>query len=150
MDDVESRIHSTFVNIASSLGYSEVNGRIISALLAENKPLSLQDLANKTGYSLSSVSIALDLLEIIGVVKKTKEFGDRRVFVRLDGDLLEGLRNALLLKLQKEIAATLEEFSKYKDTGNERTQNMVTRLEKEVLRLEEYVKKLSEVEVPKN
>jgi len=149
MEELEKRIHSTFANVASSIGYSEVHGRIISVLLAEDRAMSLQELAKRTGYSLSSISISLDLLEIIGIVKKIREFGDRKLYVRVDGDLLEGLRNAMLFKLQKEIISTLDEFEKYKHLKDERAQKIVRRLEREVRRLEEYVKRLSEVEVPK-
>ena len=43
------KIHSTFAAVATSLGYSEVHGRIIAALLVNQEPLSLQELSEKTG-----------------------------------------------------------------------------------------------------
>jgi DNA-binding transcriptional regulator GbsR (MarR family) len=60
--DIEKDIYSTFADIATAIGYSEIHGRVIAALLVSNKKLSLNELAKKTGYSLSTVSLSLDLL----------------------------------------------------------------------------------------
>jgi DNA-binding transcriptional regulator GbsR (MarR family) len=149
MSDLPESIHGTFTAVASSLGYSEVHGRIISALLTAGKPLCMEDLAKSTGYSLASISLSLDLLELIGIVKKFKQRGDRRLFVKLDGDMLEGLRKAMLFKLQKEITKTLAEFETYKAGADEKSRRTIRTLEKEVLRLQEYVNRLSKVPLPK-
>ncbi|MEM7819411.1 MAG: hypothetical protein QXD48_01115 [Candidatus Aenigmatarchaeota archaeon] len=147
LEDVEDKIYTTFASVASSIGYSEVHGRIIAALLVAGKPLSLNELCKLTKYSPSSISLSLDLLELIGIIKKMKNRGDRKLYVRLDGDLLEGLRKAFLFKLQKEINATLIEFEKYKSDRN--TRKLIKMLEKEVKRLDKYVKSLAEVKLPK-
>ncbi len=141
-------IHDTFTSVASSLGYSEVHGRIISALLVDSRPMSMDELAKTTGYSPASISLSLDLLELIGIIKKFKHKGDRRLYVRLEGDLLEGLRYAMLLKLQKEISKTLNEFKTYKNS-DEKSKRTIKTLEKEVRRLQEYVSRLAKVPLPK-
>lgn len=144
-DDVEDRIHATFAATATSIGYNEVHGRIISALLVENKPLSLQELSRKTGYSLASISLSLDLLELVGIIRKSKQ--NRRIYAKIEGDILEGLRNAMLLKIQKNIIITLAEFEKYK--SNKKAKKTITVLEKEIKRLQNYVDRLAEVKLPK-
>jgi len=53
----------------------------------------------------------------------------------------------MILKLQKEISHTLSELASQKTDAKSR--NAVSILEKEVKRLQEYVQRLSEVEVPK-
>ena len=146
MTAVEDRIYSAFASIASSLGYSDIHGRIISALLVANKPMPLQELSRKTKYSDSAISLSLDLLELVGIIKKRKNMGDRKLYITLEGDLLEGLRRALTLKIQKEIIATLSEFEKYKDKKNE---HIISVFEKEIKRLQEYVDRLASVEIPK-
>lgn len=147
MTVVEDRIYSAFASIASSLGYSDIHGRIISALLVADKPLCLQDLSRKTKYSDSAISLSLDLLELVGIIKKRKNMGDRKLYITLEGDLIEGLRRALTLKIQKEIITTLAEFEKYKyDKKNE---HIISVFEKEIKRLQEYVDRLASVEIPK-
>src|SRR3989338_6954511 len=128
---IEEKIYSTFASIASSIGYSEVHGRIIAALLVSNRQLSLNEIAKKTGYSLAAISISLDLLEIVGMFKKIKNPKDRKVYARLEGDMIVGLRNAMLFKLQKEIYNTLVELEKYKKQESFReSKNAIGKLEK--------------------
>ncbi len=145
-NEIFEKIHSTFSAVASSLGYNEVHGRILSALLIAEQSLSLQELCKTTGYSPASVSLSLDLLELVGIVKKVKKRGDRKLYAKLEGDLLEGLKNALIFKLQKEISSTLLDLKSYKADG--KAKNAVIKMEKEVKRLEEYVNRLSKVSIP--
>ena len=150
-DDIEFRksIYSTFSAVASTLGYSEVHGMIISSLLVENKPLCLDDIAKKTGYSLSSISISLDLLELVGVIRKIKNTGDRKIYVKLEGDLLESLRTAFILKLKKEILKTKMEMSKHRsDSKDKNTSQMICTMEKELKRLDTYIDRLAQVQIP--
>ena len=144
MEDIE-KIHSTFAAVASSLGYSEVHGRIISALLVAGKPMSMEELTQQTNYSPASISLSLDLLEIIGIIKKSRL--GKKLYARIEGDLIEGLRNAMMLKLQKEIKSTLGELGALK--GDAKSRKAVLVVEKEVRRLQDYIQRLSEVPVPK-
>ncbi len=144
-NDPIEKIHSTFASVAASLGYSEVHGRIISALLVAGRQLSMDELIRQTKYSPASISLSLDLPEIIGTVKKVKDPGDRKLYARLEGDLIEGLRNAMMMKLKKEISSTLAELESLKSP---RTSKAVASVEKEVKRLQEYIRRLSEVKVP--
>lgn len=144
------RIHSAFAGVASSMGYSEMHGRVISALMLSDKPLSSEELSKETGYSPSAISLSLDLLELVGIVKKVKNTGDRRLYARLDGDLIEGLRGAFFFKLRKNITGILDEFAQYRAaTEDEKMLATIGTLEKEVRRLDEYVKRLAAVEVPR-
>ena len=152
--EIFEKIHSTFSAVAASLGYNEVHGRILSALLIAEQSLSLQELCKSTGYSPASVSLSLDLLELVGIVKKVKKRGDRKLYAKLEGDLLEGLRKALMFKLQKEIASTLIDLKSYKAEKRQGRQSLkaktaVTKMEREVKRLEKYVNRLAAVDVPK-
>ncbi|MBI2173036.1 MAG: hypothetical protein HYT73_02370 [Candidatus Aenigmarchaeota archaeon] len=150
-DDMEFRksIYSTFSAVASTLGYSEVHGMIISSLLVENKPLCLDDIAKKTGYSLSSISISLDLLELVGIIRKMKNTGDRKIYVKLEGDLLESLKTAFILKLKKEILKTKMEMSKHRsDSKDKNTSQMIFTMEKELKRLDTYIDRLAQVQIP--
>ncbi len=148
--DVEKEIYSSFAAVASALGYSEVHGRIIAALLVEDKPFPLQKLSKKTGYSLAAVSLSLDLLELLGIVRKQKKSGDRKVYAVMDGDLVEGIRNALLLKAQKELALAFQRFQSQKKSADAKNRKTISILEKELKRLEKYIKKLSSVDIPKS
>ncbi len=148
--EIQEKVHSTFASVATSMGYSEVHGRIISVLMAAGKPLSSEEISRETGYSPSAVSLSLDLLELVGIVKKVKNVGDRRVYAQMDGDLLEGLRNAFFFKIKKNIAGTLNEFDQHKaHNHDDNTLKMIETLEREVRRFDEYINNLMKVEPPK-
>lgn len=153
--DIEREVYSTFADIASTIGYSEIHGRIIAALLVANKRLSLQELARKTGYSTSTISLSLDLLEFLDMIKKIKKVGDRRLYIESGGDLLKGLKKAFLIKIQKDVSNTLSRFEDYKkilkkskDNDKKRVLNTLKTLEKEVRRLDKYLNLLSKLRLP--
>jgi len=153
--EIKKDIYSTFAETASAIGYSEIHGRIIAALLVKNKKLSLQELAKDIGYSTSTISLSLDLLEFLGMVKKIKKAGDRKLYVELHGDLLEGLKKAFLIRIQKSVTDTLNRFKEYeknlnksKDIEKKKVLNTLNILEKEVRRVDRYINLLSKLKLP--
>lgn len=114
LEEIEREIYSLFAEVASALGYSEIHGRIIAALLVKGGKASLQELAKETRYSPSMVSLSLDLLEFFGVIKKVKRAGDRKLYVELQGSLLDSLKRAFVTKLQKNVENSLTKFEEYK------------------------------------
>lgn len=152
---IRDKIYSTFSEIASSIGYSPIHGRIIGALLVNGGELSLQDLARETRYSPSMVSLSLDLLDVFGIIKKSKKTGDRNLYIILQGDLLECLKNAIVMKVRKSVKETLKEFEDSKKSisglSKEEQKNLYKTLEileKEIKRLEKYIEMLSKIKPP--
>jgi len=154
-DNIKEKIYSTFASIASSLGYSEVHGRIIVCLLINENPVSLSEVAKETGYSHSMVSLSIDFLETVGMVKRVKKPGDRKLFLQSNGTLLDGLKKAILVKMEKNTFNCLQEFDEYKKKlkklkGKESKKLLKTIriLEKEIKRMDKYVKVLSRIKLP--
>lgn len=153
--EIEEKIYSTFSDIASSIGYSPLHGKIIGVLLVHGKEMSLQELARDTGYSASMISLSLDLLELLGIIKRVKKTGDRNLYIVLKGDLLESLKNAIILRVKKSIESTLTDFEKSRKDlgrlGGEEKKRMLRTmdiLEKEIKRLGKYVNLLSGIRLP--
>ena len=154
--EIEEKIFADFANVGSSIGYSDLHGKIISVLLVESEPIPLQDLSKKTGYSTSMISLSIDFLELLGVVKRIKKSGDRKLYIQFKGDLLEILKKAILFKLQKAIVDSSIEFEESRKVlekiGNGEKKKVLRTLnilEKEIKRLEKYVEALSKVELPR-
>lgn len=152
---VQEKIYSTFGEVARTIGYSPIHGKIIGALLVNSGEMSLQGLARETGYSISMISISLDMLEVMGVIRKSRRTGDRNLYITLQGDLLETLRQAIVMRIGKSIEATLEDFrqSRQEIEGlpqKERNQLMksIGILEREIKRLERYIEMLSSTKLP--
>ena len=153
--DIQNKIYSTFAAVASSIGYSPLHGKIIGVLLVKNKPISLQDLAKETGYSASMLSLSLDFLEVLGVIKKVKKEADRKLYVSLGGDLLECLKRAITIKIEKSIESSLTEFvtskadiEKLKGSDKQEILNSLQILEDQIKRLNKYVRLLAEIRLP--
>ena len=152
--EIEKDIYSTFAEIASAIGYSEIHGRIIASLLVSDKKLSLNELSKKTGYSPSTISLSLDLLAFLGMIKKIKKVGDRKLYIDLQGNLLEGLKRAFLIRIQKSINDTLSKFGEYKESLNKgknkedkKVLNTLKILEKEVERVDKYISLLTKLKL---
>lgn len=142
---IEHDIYATFADIASSLGYSEIHGRILAALFAAGRPLSLKEVAQAVGVSISAVSLSLDLLETLGMARRIKKPGDRNLYVQISGDLLAGLRTAFMRKLDKAIDGTLARFADYKRVARGDARKALDKLERESKRLKHYVTILRKV-----
>jgi DNA-binding transcriptional regulator GbsR (MarR family) len=152
---IQERIYSTFAEVARTIGYSPIHGRIIGALLVNRGELSLQTLARETGYSISMVSLSLDLLEIMGIVRKSRKPGDRNLYISLQGDILETLKNAIVMRISKSIDTIMKDFRNSRDElgglppkERKKVKDSIRILEGEIKRLESYVDMLSRIELP--
>ena len=153
--EIEKKIFNTFSNLARSMGFSPVHGNIIGSLIVGGGSLSLQDIAKKTGYSISMVSLSMDLLEILGIVKKVKKPRDRQLYIELEGDILESLKKIFLIRVKKGISDSLLEFEqgksrlgKLQGKNKKEVLEAINTLEREIKRLDRYVGLLSEIRLP--
>ena len=153
--NLEEKIYETFSEVASSIGYSPLHGKIIGVLLVKGRPLSLKELAKETGYSPSMVSLSLDLLEVLGVIKKVKKTADRQLYISLQGDLLEILKNAIAMRVTKSVSSTLTDFEESRKSlktlppeKRKEIERTLDVLEKEIRRLDRYVKILQRIRLP--
>lgn len=153
-EKIREQIFSTFANMAKGIGYSEVYGRIIACLLIHQEPVTLNDVAKETGYSSPMVSLSVDFLETVGMIKRVKKPGDRKLYLQSNGSLLDGLKKVILVKLEKNVSSSLQEFEKYKEQlkhikGDEgaRLSKAIDTLEKEIKRMDNYVKILSKIKL---
>jgi DNA-binding transcriptional regulator GbsR (MarR family) len=152
---IEEKIYDTFSELAKSMGFSPIHGSIIGSLIVGGGSLSLQDIAKKTGYSISMISLSTDLLELLGIVRKVKRARDRKMYIELEGDLLESLKRIFLMRVKKGITQSLGEFGQSMEKlrrleGGDKKDviKAIETLEKEVKRLDRYVSLLSEIRLP--
>jgi DNA-binding transcriptional regulator GbsR (MarR family) len=153
-NEIKEKIYSTFANIANSLGYSEIHGRIIACVLINEGPVALTDIAKETGYSSSMVSLSTDFLETVGMVKRIKKPGDRKLYLQSNGSLLDGLKRAILVRIDKSVSNSLQEFDAYKkelkklkESESEKLLKAIEKLEGEINKMDGYVKVLSKVKL---
>lgn len=152
---LEEKILENFAAVAETIGYSPLHGKIIGVLLIEGRPVSLTELARDTGYSSSMISLSLDFLEVMEVIRKIKKTGDRKLYVQLNGDLLSILKKAIVTRVKKTLSSSLSDFEESKthlENLDKEEQKRVKRtldiLEREIKRLDYYVSMLAQIELP--
>ncbi len=101
-----------FANTARKFGLNELYGYIYGVLFFEDEPLSLGEIAERTGYSHSHVSTALKLLESIGLVKRVKKPGDKKAYFTAIKNIREWRREAYYKKIEEDVRQTRESLLK--------------------------------------
>jgi len=76
--DIRRHIVNACIHWARIKGYSDSTGFLRGLTISAKDPLSLDDLVHETGYSKSTVSSNMNLLENLGWVKRIVIPGDKR------------------------------------------------------------------------
>jgi len=76
--DIGRYIVNACIQWARIRGYSDATGLLRGLTIISKEPASLEDLIQKTGYSKSTVSANMKLLDDLGLVKRIVIPGDRR------------------------------------------------------------------------
>ncbi len=69
-------------------GLSELTSKITGILYSEPGEVSLEEIAKRTGYCLSAISTEIKLLEGMGIVRRMKKSGSRKVYLFMDKDIM--------------------------------------------------------------
>jgi DNA-binding MarR family transcriptional regulator len=83
LDQVDSIVTNAVELELKHLRVTQPQVRILTILSRENRPLTLEDLANWTLKEFNSVSTLINRMEKKGLVKKTKKSGDLKTYVIL-------------------------------------------------------------------
>ena len=96
-------------------GMDELSSRLMATLYVSTKEISLEDLAKSTGYSLSSVSTSLKMVERFGFISKMRKPKSKKVYYYMEKDLMAMTMKILKRKYEKVILPTKEKLPKIID-----------------------------------
>jgi len=105
-DAATRRIIDACVQFAKSKGYSDACGVLRGTLFLADEPLSLDDLAERTGYSKSTVCLNMNLLENLGIAKRVVAPGDKRSRYVIVTDP-NSMKASLLTNIKREVQLLL-------------------------------------------
>ncbi len=94
------------VKAANNKGYSDAVGVLRGTLFLETEPMSLDQLVEETGYSKSTVSSNMSLLENLGLAQRVVTPGDKRYHYSPITDP-DYLRRAMLINVKSEVQLIL-------------------------------------------
>ena len=117
-------------------GKNDITARIMGILYASVEPVSLEELANLTGYSLSAVSMTMKFLILDERIKRVKIQGSKKAYFFMEKDLIP--LSIKLIKITEKQSEKLNQkipeiISKYEKNK---------KYEKEVRTLKEYNKQV--------
>jgi HTH-type transcriptional regulator, glycine betaine synthesis regulator len=101
-DDLKRHIVDACVKAANSKGYGDAVGVLRGTLFLEREPMSMDQLVEETGYSKSTVSANMSLLENQGTARRVVTPGDKRYHYIpvIDPD---SLKKAMMVNVRNEV-----------------------------------------------
>ncbi len=134
--ELERKITSLWEDIAEARGFDRAAGTVICVLFIENKPLSQQEIAEKTGYSIPTVSKTLKSLYPLGSIRKLKKPGERVIQYYVEMHPLDVLSGTLIKwtltakTMAQRMEAIREELEKAKPEDPGKAQNLIDMIKK--------------------
>lgn len=144
MESFEKEAVDVFSSLFQNMGLKDLAVRLLATLYFEPKEISLENLANKTGYSLASISQTMSVLENIGTIQKIRKPGSKKLYYYME-------KNLIKLNIQK-LRAAQELFVrsiklKIPPLINEYKNKLKTKEEKQKMKvLEDYYDQVLEFE----
>lgn len=104
MEPLDQQFIGFYLTIGKSYNFDDLTSRIFARIFIDPREVAMEDLAEETGYSLSSISNKLKILEAGGFIIRSPRPGTRKVYVYAPKDMLKTVQSILLQYQQGEIA----------------------------------------------
>ena len=130
LDAVEREVISLWEDLAEERGFNRVLGKVIFTLLIEERPLSQGELAEKTGYSIPTISRVLNTLVSLGSARKASMPGSRLTLyymeMRPQDMLIGGLRKwvSAAQNMQRRLSNVRRTLRQVKEQNPERARRI--------------------------
>jgi len=130
MNDIEKKIIDIGHEIFKGYGVDNSTAQILSILNFESDAISMEELAERTGYSLASISLKIKNIENFWSIKRLHKPGSRKTYLHMEKNLLDAfaiqIRNGFETELdiaKTKIDPLIEEYR-----GNVTTQEQKIKL----------------------
>ncbi len=128
-------------------GLDELSSKIIGILFIEPEEIALDELAKRTGYSLSAISTAIKFIERVGIVKRSKKPGSRKVYCYMKKDMM-AMRlqimkreyESIILPSKQKLPKIIEKYKQESTKGSVEELRIVENYYKQVLFFEQLFK----------
>ncbi len=104
-------------------GLSNLQARVLALLSTTNEPVSLEELAERTEYSLASISTTVKLLARFELVTTSRKPGSKRLYVQVRRNMVERIQEKIervqsveIDPLKKQLPEWIKEMKKTKVT----------------------------------
>ncbi len=153
LDKGIARDFSEFItSVWRSLGIDSLSAKIFSIIFLSPRDVAMDELAEKTGYSLASISLKMKLLEGVALVKKKKKPGSKKIYYSCEKDFFVFLKKKLDAIHEKEIMPAkqrlppmLESYKKRNSKAEEYFYGFVEGYYRSILKLEKILAEMQKL-----
>jgi len=136
------------VEIQRAKGLDELSSKLMGILFIEPKEITLDEMKERTGYSLSALCLSMKFLERAGIVKRSKKPGSRRMYFYMEKDMSSMLTEIIRkLKgnvsiLKSRIPGIIERYKIEKSKSSKEELRIVENYYKQLLLFERIMEKM--------
>jgi HTH-type transcriptional regulator, glycine betaine synthesis regulator len=128
LDPTMQAVHDSMIDglgqLADYFGFNRVMGQLYGALLLSPEPLSLDDLVNNLGKSKANVSMNMQNLEHMGIVREVWVRDTRKKYYEAETDMWKILTNVLGSRELRDIDRALDVLERNIDTLRQKMPTM--------------------------
>jgi len=150
MDNPREEMKELVEDIQKVKGLDNLSSKLVAELFTDPEEVSLNELADRTGYSLSAVSNKMKRLVDTGFVEKRKKPGSKKIYFYMEKSLIKSLTENVS-EMYNKIIGMIEDrvpeiIERYKEADDERNceKEIVERYYKEVRLFDELFQKFIE------
>ncbi|MBN1897081.1 MAG: hypothetical protein JW789_05190 [Candidatus Aenigmarchaeota archaeon] len=109
-----------------SKGLDDLTSHIIGILFIEPVEISLEELSERTGYSLSAVSTSMKIMSGSPMIKRIKKPGSRKVYFFMEKDMTQIIHQSMksvmgnVLVMKDKLPLLIERYKKENGPADER------------------------------
>ena len=135
-----------------SQGLDELHSKLIATLYSESDLMTLKELSEKTNYSFSAVSAAMNFLTKLYIVEKIKKSGSKKLYFSIQRDMMKMTLNQVKSKNELMVApailklpAIIQRCENSKSEGSEEMLQILEQYYQQMIALDKILKNLVEI-----
>lgn len=137
--------------IQRAKGLNELSSKLIGILFIEPDEITLDELAKRTGYSVSAVCTSMKFLERTGLAKRFKKPKSRKIYFSMEKEMSSMLTEIVKIlennisMLKSRIPGIIERYKLEKSKSSKDELKIVENYYKQLLTFEKMMKKMVEM-----
>ena len=149
MRELEKDFLDLFHNVLRTYGLSDLCVKVTGLLYLEPDEVSMEELAEKTGYSLASISNTMKLLESLGMVERVRKPKTKKIFfymeknlIRINISKLKAVRDNAFKPIEEYTTQIISKYrNKVKSEKDKRKLQIIENYHKQALMFESILNK---------
>ena len=133
-------------------GLDEISSKNVAILYIEPNEISLEELAKRTGYSLSAVSTSMKFIERMGFIKRIKKPKSKKMYFYMEKDMINTFTELFIKRYQKifsiskdKIPEIIKKYELEKSKNSKEELKIIKNYYKQMLFFEKIMEKLSKI-----